>query len=448
MKTLKKSLFLIICVFMTLLAAFSSHAEEKEYIVYLSEEVSLFSNDGKDYCILSEEELSEALSMGIVEFYEEDYVVELHEEEIELWEEAEGEEVLDPSQDKYKWDMALINAYYPREKGYFGEGIKIAVIDSGCNSHLELPNNLLSGYNMIDKNTDVTDNIGHGTKVAGVIAAEINTIGISGVAPKCKIIPIKAFDTDYKTKTSLIAESIIKAVDDFSPDIINMSLGSSSYTETLKSAVDYAISKGVIVIASSGNDGTDEYNYPASFDNVISVGAVDEKSTICDYSQYNDAVTVVAPGGTNETPIITLSPLAANKLMTAKGTSFAAPQVSGIAALLKSADDSLTQEDMFEIIKKVSVDLGDTGFDNYYGYGMADAKAYLNYWIAEAGDVNADGKVTEKDAFCIVNELAKNKSAALMIKPAVADMDEDGIVTLKDAFIIIRKTGETETENQ
>lgn len=445
MRFLKRGLSLIICVLLVLSATCVSFAEEeKEYIVYLNEEVSLFSTEGKDYCLLSEEELSEALSMGVVDFYEENYIVELHEGDIDLFSEEIEEEVLDPKQAQYKWDMDLINAYYPREKGYFGENVKIAVIDSGCNYHVELKNNLAEGYNMIDKNTDVTDNIGHGTGVAGVIAAEINTVGISGVAPKCTIIPIKAFDTDYKTKTSLVAEAIKKAADDFKCDIINLSLGSSGYTETLKSAVDYVISKGVIVIASSGNDGTEAYSYPASFENVISVGAVDENKMVCDYSQHNDMVTLVAPGGTEEKYIITLSATNSEKYAGNLGTSFSAPIVSGIAALLKSADNSLTQEDFFEIAEKVSVDLGDSGFDIYYGHGLADAEAYLNYWIAESGDTNADGKITGEDAFCIINELAKKKNAPLMIKPAVADVDSDGVVTLKDAFIIIKRVNTPE----
>ncbi len=448
MKILKKSLPLIIFALVTIFATSLSHAEEKEYIVYLSEEVSLFSTDGRDYALLSEEELSEALSLGVVDFYEENYIVELHDADIELLETENSEEILDPKQDQYKWEMDLVNAYYPREKGYFGEGVTVAVIDSGCSSHLELSENVLPGYNMIDNTTDVTDNIGHGTKVIGVIAAEINTIGISGVAPKCKIVPIKAFDVDYKTKVDIISQAIIRAVDDFSADVINLSLGSKTETVTLKNAVDYAISKGVIIVASSGNYENDDdkekeiYQYPASFKNVVSVGAVDINKVICDYSYHNDAVTVVAPGGTDANPIITLSPTSTNKYTTAKGTSFSAPVVSGIAALLKSADESLTQEDLFEIVEKVSVDLGETGYDNYYGYGMADAKAYLNYQIAEAGDVNADGKLAENDAYLIINQLAKKKNATPFVKETVADVDADGIVTLKDAFIVIKNINE------
>ena len=120
MKSLKRVLFLTVCVLLVIFTAcfsYAEDAEEKEYIVYLSEEVSLFSTEGKDYCLLSEEELSEALSMGVVDFYEENYIVELHESDIDLLSEESGEEVLDPKQAQYKWDMDLINAYYPREKG-------------------------------------------------------------------------------------------------------------------------------------------------------------------------------------------------------------------------------------------------------------------------------------------------------------------------------------------
>ncbi len=437
MKKIKIALFLLICAFVTLTASALCSAEDKEYIVYLNRDVSLFTAENKDYYILSEEELSEALALGIVEFYEEDYEVFLHDEEITLME-AEEAPVLDPKQDQYKWDMALINAYYPREKGFFGEGITIAVIDSGCNSHLEMPNNILTGFNIIDESNDVTDNIGHGTKVSGVIAAEINEIGISGVAPKCKILPIKAFDTDFSTKTSHIAEAIMKVADDYDCDIINLSLGSAKENETLKAAIDYAIEKGIIIIASSGNDGTTAYNYPASYDNVVSVGAIDINKEICDYSQYNDKINVVAPGGTAEKPVITVSWKNEDKYMTAQGTSFAAPQVSGIAALLKCADASLTQADFLEIIERVSVDLGEKGFDNYYGYGMADAEAYLDYHLAETADSDDDGALSQNDALLIVNEVANKKNASSITNRTSADVDRDGAVTMKDAFLIIR----------
>ena len=403
-------------------------AEEKEYIVYFNDSVvSLYADEGKDYALMNEEELASCLESDIVEFYEENAYVYLYGDYSEY----------DPMHEKYKWDMKLINADYALDKGYTGDGVKVAVIDSGCNITGDLYENILEGYNLVDKNKDVTDTVNHGTMVSGQIAAEMNSVGFRGVAPEAKSVPLKIFDDNQKkAKVSLVADAIKMAVDDYDCDIINMSLGTGSNSETLKAAVNYAASKNVLMIAAMGNNGTNAYSYPAAYDGVIAVGAVDYKKTVCDYSQYNDGIDVCAPGGSDGAYIACLSTNPENnKYFQSKGTSFAAPTVSGIAALFREIDADFSHDDFMEIIKYASDDIGVIGYDTYSGYGLADVKKYLNYYFAESvGDIDMDGEVDAKDALKIVNCIVG------MIEgySKIADADGDGAVTLKDAIWVAR----------
>ncbi|MBQ2940674.1 MAG: S8 family serine peptidase [Clostridia bacterium] len=402
--------------------------EEKEYIVYFNDSVvSLYADEGKDYALMNEDELASCLEEDIVEFYEENVYVYLYGEESPY----------DPLHATYKWDFRLINADYALDKGYTGDGVKVAVIDSGCNATGDLGENILEGYNLVTNTKDVTDTVNHGTMVSAQIAAEMNYVGFRGVAPDAKIVPLKIFDDDSKkAKVSLVADAIKMAADDYDCDIINMSLGTGSDSETLKAAVQYAASKNVLMVAAMGNNGTDAYSYPAAYDGVIAVGAVDHNKAVCDYSQYNDAIDVCTPGGSDDAKIACLSPTANNKYFQSKGTSFSAPIVSGIAALFREADADFSHDDFMEIIVNASEDRGKAGYDVYYGYGMADVKDYFDYYLAPMGDNNADGKVTAEDALNIVNYITGMANG--FAKEKAADVDKDGKITLKDAILVAR----------
>ncbi len=399
--------------------------EEKEYLVYFNDSVvTLYADEGKDYAVMNEEELAECLEEGVVDFYEENSYVYLYDES-----------GFDPMQGASKWDIKFIKADYAFDLGYTGSGVKVAVIDSGCNQTGDLSSNILEGYNLVANSTDVTDEVGHGTIVSAQIAAEVNSVGFRGVAPNVKIVPLKIFE-DRKAKVELLADAIKMAVDDYDCDIINMSLGGKSDSVTLKAAVEYAKSKNVLLIAAAGNDGNDSYSYPASYAEVVSVSAVDNTKTVCSYSQYNDGVTVCAPGGTSAYPIYCISPSGNDKYLKSYGTSFAAPLVTGIAAIFRGLDSDFTHEDFMEIIVSSSVDLGKSGYDTYYGYGMADVEKYLKFYFAPVGDNNADGYVTNDDAMRVLKHIMG--SFPTFVKPGAADVDDDGVVTLLDAILVAR----------
>jgi hypothetical protein len=147
-----------------------------------------------------------------------------------------------------------------------------------------------------------------------------------------------------------------------------MSYGGYFTSTTEQTAVDYALAKGKILVASSGNEGSDkeagQYSYPASYEGVISVGATDQNQEIAYFSQYNDRVDLVAPGES----IVTTEKSGAYTYI--DGTSFSSPIVAGACAVLLAEDDSLTASQVESVLKETALDLGQAGKDNYYGYGL------------------------------------------------------------------------------
>ncbi|MBQ3427782.1 MAG: S8 family serine peptidase [Clostridia bacterium] len=284
------------------------------------------------------------------------------------------------------WQSEMVKADFAWELATYGNGVNVAIIDSGCNTHTDIIGNLAGGHNYILNTDDYSDNIGHGTHVAGIIAAEHNNFGIMGVAPKVQIYALKCFDSNYQTTVSMLAKAIKSAVDDYNCRVINMSLGLKSDRETLHEAIQYAAAKGAIIIASVGNDGDDIIYYPAGYDEVIGVGSVGSTKEISYYSQVNDSVFVVAPGESYE------SLQGVNDYTIKQGTSQAAPLVSAAAAILVSADNNMSLESFKNLIMNCSEDLGDAGYDTEYGYGLLNIRKMLDDRIGDyyVSQINAN----------------------------------------------------------
>lgn len=341
---------------------------DKNYIVYLNNDVNLLQEDpSQAYSVVDENTLNALLEIDIVEWYEEDFEVLLFDSD---------ETIADPLL-SHKWDLTMIDAGYLWNFGCYGESIKTAVIDSGTGNHPDISNNLLEGYNYINSSTDVEDNIGHGTFVNGIISAERNDIGIAGVAPKSKIVPLKCFDVGVKTTVSTICKAIYDAVDRYECDIINMSFGLTEYSKTFENAIDYATDKGCILVASVGNKGDESIYYPASFSNVIGVGAVDDNGLVADFSQRNKSVFVVAPGKG------ILSTTYTNGYAEKNGTSFSTPMVSGLIAVLLDINRTLSLDEIKTLLSTSSLDCGETGYDTSYGHGIINAKSALNAMLGD-----------------------------------------------------------------
>jgi major intracellular serine protease len=232
-----------------------------------------------------------------------------------------------------------------------GNGIKIAVIDSGCDvNHESLKDNIVAVRNFTDedgKNHNiVVDRVGHGTHVIGTIAANGNNNTIMGVAPKADIYVLKAIDRTGSGKVSWVVNAIYYAIEQ-NVDIISMSLGMPKSTEKLEKAVKEAVNKNILLVCAAGNDGDGnvndfEYSYPAAYPEVISVGAVDKKGVPASFSNSNLNIDVVAPG------VDILSTYPENQFAVLSGTSMATPHVSGSLALLKNWSKEEFKRDLTE----------------------------------------------------------------------------------------------------
>ncbi len=250
--------------------------------------------------------------------------------------------------------------------------ITVAIIDSGIDIYHDEFTGRISAlsYNTLTNQTGleaVEDDSGHGTMVAGIIGAiKDNSKGIAGIAQNVKLMVIKANNPGEGTfQDSSIVEAIYYAVD-YGADIINLSLGGTYPNPLTKTAVAYAVNHGVAVVGAAGNDGTDELIYPASFPDVISVSAVSSDRTISDYSNFGEEIDIAAPG----TEIVTTA--MDNGYASVSGTSFAAPQVSGILALLFSFDPDVTIPELKTRLFGTAVDAGIVGRDDYFGYGIVN----------------------------------------------------------------------------
>jgi len=160
--------------------------------------------------------------------------------------------------------------------------------------------------------------------------------------------------------------------------VINISMGGDSYSTSEKTAISYALSKGCIIVASAGNGGDSAYMYPASYAEVISVGSIDSDLSCSYFSEYNDRVDVTAPG-TNIYTTSYWSKANGSDYLYRDGTSFSAPHVSGIAALAAALKPFITADDFCEALKETSTDLGITGYDTHYGYGLINAERLLRH---------------------------------------------------------------------
>ena len=234
----------------------------------------------------------------------------------------------------------LIGADKFGEQGRYGEGVTIAVIDTGCDiSHPDLKDRIIDVRNFTDDDkgaiNNVTDYATHGTATASIIASSGKIIG---VAPKCNLLILKAL-TRTGGKMSWVIEAIKYATQQ-NVDIINMSLGCPQPNAEMYEAIKRAIAKDICVVAACGNNGdnnpnTNELNYPASFKECVSVGSVRYSKGTSRFSASNNEVDLVAFGeGYNGRGILTCYPN--NLYKEQKGTSFSAPFVSGALALLKN----------------------------------------------------------------------------------------------------------------
>ncbi len=340
------------------------------FSVGLSQEAAPVSETLGLYKINDPGDVRELVYAGLVAYIEPDYKAELFDVSI------------DPNDLYFQADNYLYHLQSPTagirarsawQAGLSGAGVKVAVIDSGINhTHEDAPIHIAPGryiyykedptgsYDFTDSNGfihhynfvssgDVTDDMGHGTMVSGIIAANTdNGKGTAGIAPDVTILPYKCF-TQKPGHMGGLTSNLVRALDYAREDganVISMSWGVLSDSLSLKNAIDAASAAGCILVAAVGNSGSTTYNYPAAYPNVIGVGATGRDGRVTDFSQRNDSVAVYAPGVT----IYSLDYETNTEMRFGNGTSYSAPIVAAAAALLKQADPSLTHGDFAALL--------------------------------------------------------------------------------------------------
>ncbi|WP_059104808.1 S8 family peptidase [Shouchella shacheensis] len=309
--------------------------EEYEHVPYLSVE-------------LESEEVDSVEALEEVEFVEPDYQVQAFEQAIPPGVENVG---------------ALVSHY----RGELGAGADVAIIDSGIAAHEDL--NVVGGVSFVDSEPSYEDNNGHGTHVAGTVAALDNNHGVLGVSPAANLYAVKVLGSDGMGQNSDIIRGIDWAIEN-DIDIANLSLGGPTPSQALEDAVNRADNSGVLLVAATGNSGAGSVSYPARYDSVLAVGAVDSSNQKANFSQYGEGLDIVAPG------VEIGSTYLGNSYHSLSGTSMASPHVAGVAALLKGQHPWLSNDEIRERLKETATPIGDA---LYYGSGLVNADAATHY---------------------------------------------------------------------
>lgn len=268
-----------------------------------------------------------------------------------------------------------------------GSNVVVAILDSGVNFlHPDLAPSLLPGYDFVEGDNDASDDFGHGTAVAGVVAATGNNgLGLAGVAFGAKILPVKVMDAFGNAAYSAIADGIHYAVD-HGARVINLSVAGSEPSATLQSAIDYAWSNNVIIVAAAGNTASDAPQYPAACASVVAVAATTADDSLAKFSSFGTNIVLAAPGEGVLTTTRNLTTLFA----TGSGTSLASPMVAASVALVAAAHPALDNSQIVTLLEKTADDLGAAGFDPAFGHGRLNvARA-----VAVAADLALEDNVT------------------------------------------------------
>ncbi|NVM46722.1 MAG: S8 family serine peptidase [Candidatus Lokiarchaeota archaeon] len=351
------------------------------------------------------------------------------------------------------WGVDRIDAevVHSDGSGNKGTGLKVAVIDTGIDyDHPDLDGNYMGGYDFVNLDKDPMDDEGHGTHVAGIIAAEDDGNGVVGVAPEAKLYALKVLDDTGSGYLSDVIYGIQWATDpngdgsaDDRLDIINMSLGADVSNIFLKWACNLAYRDGLLLVAAAGNGGS--VIYPAAYARVIAVSATDydyvnHKDILADFSSTGSEVELAAPG------VNINSTLLGGGYITHDGTSMASPHVAGTAALVWAANPSWSNTEVRSHLQGTTEDVSLAGTEQ--GYGLVDAEN------AVLGTTNGNNLPTQ--ATGTITGTVTDKNTGSVIEGAAVSADgfgdlteANGIYSLNDIpvgsyTVTASKTGYTE----
>ncbi len=289
--------------------------------------------------------------------------------------------------DALTWNILRTKANRLQDLGLKGNEIKVAIFDTG----IDLNSNEIKvsgGISFIEGIESYDDDNGHGTAMAGILAAQLNGMGIVGIAPSIELYSVKVLDKDGNGKYSTIIKGIEWAIDN-GIDIISLSLGGTQYSKALEDAVQLAADNNILIVAAAGNDSNNKNTYPAAYPQVICVGAINDQNEIASFSNIGTQVDIFAPGE------LVITTGTSNSIIKISGTSAAAQHVAGAAALLLSKNKDLSIVELTEVLLQGS-DLLRTDTDDNSFYGILNIeKSYelLNKGLTSKKQINNDWNV-------------------------------------------------------
>ncbi|MFN6537120.1 MAG: S8 family peptidase [Nostoc sp. EkiNYC01] len=353
------------------------------------------------------------------------------------------------------WGADLVKAPEVWAQGYTGKGVVVAVVDTGVDyNHEDLRNNIWTnakeiagngidddgngyvddnyGWNFSGNNNNTLDGNGHGTHVSGTIAGENNNYGVTGIAYDAKIMPVKVLNDSGSGSYSSIAKGIRYAVDN-GADVINLSLGGAYSNRTLESAINYASSKGVVVVMAAGNDGDSSPDYPARYASKsgIAVGAVDRNNNMADFSNRSGTSQisyVTAPG------VNVYSSVPNNQYDTYSGTSMAAPHVAGVVALMLSANPNLTDAQVRQIVTETA---GNSTQNTSFNLNISNVNSLANQVITQTAEYLTPKTISSfnNSDFGFESNQAMTETAKYLMPQTIANFDKFDIGSVSNQSI-------------
>lgn len=345
-----------------------------------------------------------------------------------------------------QWHLAKIQAASAWNITTGASSVLMAVIDSGVDStHPDLAGRLVPGWNFVNNSSDVSDVLGHGTAVAGVMAAASNNLlGVAGVTWQNPIMPLVVVNSSNVAYYSNIANAIYYAVD-HGARILNISIGGTAPSSVLQNAADYAWSKGAVIFASAMNNSSSTPNYPAACTNVVAVSATDSNDNLAGFSNYGSWIVLSAPG----VSILTTSRGGGSGYWS--GTSFASPTAAAVGALVLSAKPTLTSTALVSTLKQNSDDLGAAGFDASFGWGRINAyravaavasSSSVAVSITPASVALASGQT---QAFTAAVTGTTDTAVTWSLSPAIGTVSSTGVYTAPAAITSTQTVSVTAT---
>ncbi|MDE6501316.1 MAG: leucine-rich repeat protein [Ruminococcus sp.] len=303
-------------------------------------------------------------------------------EYVELDEYMSCEEIETEQANSNSWGVEAIEAdkyaEYLGNNSDSSSSVVVAVVDTGVAYHDFLKDRILdTGYDLVDNDPDPNDKHYHGTHVAGTVVDCTSDLNID-------IMPVRVLDENGSGSVLNVGNGIRYAAEN-GADVINLSLGGKGSSRYIDDSVEYAVEIGATVVVAAGNDSNNTKNYyPAHLDNCIVVSACDSENQKAKFSNYGESVDVTAPG------VNIKSCIPGGNFKTLSGTSMATPHISAAAAMIKYADPQATPAQIEQKIKDISLDLGDTGKDVYYGYGLPKLSKLIEVPIIASGKCGDD----------------------------------------------------------